>query len=350
MRRPVAALGLVTAFALSPSEDTRAPHQRSAETVAVSTDDDATVMLHRYAAEGPPVLVVHGISSNHHCWDLAPDRSLGLALQAAGLDAWLMDLRGHGDATHDPEGKRQWAGWSIDHYGRHDIPAAIDHIRTVTGRPRVAYVGHSLGGMVGAIYAGTHPGGDESLSALVAVGSPMDFSDPDPLLWGSLTAARFTWVPVVPSDLGGQLRAMFGGAARTPVDAWIDGMLFNDLSEEMVPEMYRRVASPLSRGELRQLALAGDQQAFSDATGHVDYLAALESVSTPTLVVAGRADLIAPVDRVLPYYQRVGAQEKRFVVAGEATGFAADYGHLDLALGDHASQEIYPLIVDWVNR
>lgn len=352
MRRPLAAIGLVlTGVAMGrPEPDTAAPHQQGSVQVAVTTDDDATVMLRRYAAEGPPVLIVHGISSNHHCWDLAPDRSIGLTLQAAGLDAWLMDLRGHGDATHDADGNRQWAGWSIDHYGRHDIPAAVDHIREATGYEQVAYVGHSLGGMVGAIYAGTHPGGDESLSALVAVGSPMDFSDPDPVLWGSLTLARFTWVPVVPSDIGGNFRAMLGGASRTPVDAWVDGMLFNDLSEEMVPEMYRRVASPLSRGELRQLALAGNQPNFSDASGDVDYLAALEGVSTPTLVIAGRADLIAPVDRVLPYYLRVGAEEKRFVVAGKATGFAADYGHLDLTLGDHASQEIYPLIVDWVTR
>jgi len=329
--------------------DDRLPHQLAAQSTSVVTDDGATIMLHRYEAAGPPVLVVHGLSSNHHSWDLAPDRSIGLVLQEASLDAWLMDLRGHGNATHDAEGNRQWVGWNIDHYGHHDIPAAIDHIRQETGFEQVAYVGHSLGGMVGAIYAGTHPGGDQTLSSLVAVGSPMDFSDPDPLIWGSLKLARFTWIPVVPSDVGGDFRAMLGGAARTPVDAWVDGMLFNDLSEELVPEMYRRVASPLSRGELHQLALVGEQRSFLDAEGEIDYLESLEQVTTPTLVIAGRADLIAPVDRVLPYYQRVGAERKQFVIAGRSTGFAADYGHLDLTLGDHAAEEIYPLIVDWVS-
>ena len=340
---------VLTGTVLEHETEGRLPHQLAAHSVSVATDDGATIMLHRYEAAGPPVLVVHGISSNHHCWDLAPDRSIGLALQAAGLDAWLVDLRGHGSATHDTEGKRQWAGWSIDHYGRHDIPAAIDHIREQTGFKEVAYLGHSLGGMVGAIYAGTHPQGDESLSALIAVGAPMDFSDPDPLVLGSLTLARYTWIPVVPSDVGGDFRAMLGGAARTPLDAWVDGMLFNDLSEEMVPEMYRRVASPLSRGELRQLALVGQEGSFLDSAGEIDYLASLEQVTTPTLVIAGRADHIAPVDRVLPYYQRVGAERKRFVIAGRSTGFAADYGHLDLTLGDHASEEIYPLVVDWIS-
>lgn len=325
-----------------------APHQAAAQSTPVHTDDGATVMLHRYEAAGPPVLVVHGISSNHHCWDLTPDRSIGIALQDAGYDAWLMDLRGHGDATHDEGGDRQWAGWSIDTYGRHDIPAAIAHIQQQTGSATVAYVGHSLGGMVGAIYAGTHPGGDENLSALIAVGSPMDFSDPDPLLWGSLKLAKLSWVPVVPSDIGGNVRALLGGASRTPLDAWVDGMLFNDVSEDMVPEMYRRVASPLTRGELRQLGKAGDAQAFSDVEGEVDYLEALESVQTPTLVIAGRADLIAPVDRVLPYYQRVGSPHKEFIIAGRSTGFAADYGHLDLTLGDHVGAEIFPRIIEFL--
>lgn len=350
MKKHLAAAAALGALAWSSQDppDNRAPHQLDAVSTAVHTDDGATVMLHRYAAEGPPVLVVHGISSNHHCWDLSPDRSIGLALQAAGFDAWLMDLRGHGDATHDADGDRQWAGWSIDTYGRHDIPAAVGHIQDQTGAARVHYIGHSLGGMVGAIYAGTHPGGDDTLASLVAVGSPMDFSDPDPVLWASLKASRLSWVPVVPSDWGGDFRAALGGPARTPVDAWIDGMLFNDVHPDMVPEMYRRVASPLTRGELRQLGLAGEGTNFRDAHGEVDYLAGLEAVTTPTLVIAGRADLIAPVDRVLPYYQRVGAQRKQFVIAGRSTGFAADYGHLDLTLGDHAAQEIYPLILEFL--
>ena len=342
----VAALGAL-AWASQGDSEERAPHQDAAETTAVATDDGAAIMLHRYAADGPPVLVVHGISSNHHCWDLSPDRSLGLALQRGGFDAWLMDLRGHGDATHDPEGERQRAGWSVDTYGRHDLPAAIEHIRAETGAEQVHYVGHSLGGMVGAIYAGTHPGGDDRLASLVAVGSPMDFSDPDPVVQASLTMAGLTWVPVVPSDVGGDLRAALGGPSRTPLDAWVDGLLFNDVDPDVVPEMYRRVASPLTRGELRQLAKV-DETGFRDTEGEVDYLASLEGVTTPTLVIAGRADLIAPVDRVLPYYQRVGAERKQFVIAGRATGFAADYGHLDLTLGDHAAEEIYPLILDFL--
>ncbi|HJN77870.1 MAG TPA: alpha/beta hydrolase [Myxococcota bacterium] len=319
-----------------------------AEQFTVATDDGAAIVLTRRAAEGPPVVIVHGISSNHHCWDLTRERSLAVYLQEQGFDAWLVDLRGHGDATLDADEKRQWAGWSIDHYGQHDIPAAVDFVRQETGYEQVGYVGHSLGGMVGAIYVGTQPGAEDALSSLIAVGSPMDFSDPDPVMWSALYSAGFTWIPLIPSGLGGRFAALFDGKTFTRADVWAQELLFTDIEQGFVPLMYANVASPLTRGELLQLSRVVETQSFVSAEGSIDYTRALNDVTTPTLVIAGRGDQIAPVDRVYAYYDEVGATEKAFVVAGRATGFAADYGHLDLPLGDHAREEIYPLIAEWL--
>jgi pimeloyl-ACP methyl ester carboxylesterase len=334
--------------------DAPAPHCAGAERFDVVTTDGAAVTLHRHPPvvavdpSAPPVLIVHGISSNHHCWDLAPDRSLGVFLAEAGVDAWLLDLRGHGDATRDARGHAQRSGWAIDEYGLHDLPAAVAFIQQQTGAPQIAYVGHSLGGMVGAIYAGSVPGGDEALSSLVAVGSPMDFSDPDPLVGVALKLADASGpvMPVIQSALGADL---YAGLKSNPLK--IDDMLFNDLADVKTRAMmYRRVVSPMTGGELRQIGRLKAGGAFVSLDGERDYLAGLAQVQTPTLVIAGRVDNIAPVDRVLSYYESVGADQKRFVVAGRSTGFAADYGHLDLTLGDHARDEIFPLILDWIRR
>ena len=109
--------------AAAPAED---HHQDlRVEDHAVRTEDGATITLHRHVAEGPPALVVHGISSNHNSWDLSEDRSLASYLAEQGIDAWLLDLRGHGAALTNPEGQRQWGGWSMDDYGARDIPAAV---------------------------------------------------------------------------------------------------------------------------------------------------------------------------------------------------------------------------------
>ena len=326
-------------------EDTPAPapHCEGAESHVVPTDDGAVVHLHRHAAEGPPVLIVHGISSNHNCWDLTASRSLATFLSDAGLDVWLLDLRGHGDSQRDVQGKAQRSGWSIDDYALHDLPAAMGRIQKVTGFDTLSYVGHSLGGMVGGIFAAQ--GGDKKLSSFVAVGTPMDFEDPDPLMEVGLKAgsAVGTVWPVLPSQIGARLQARL---PNSPLP--IDAMLFTDLTGEAREQMYRRVVSHLSAGELKQLTAVGDLGTLHDAAGEKDHLAAFSNIQTPALIIAGRGDLFAPVDRVYATYEALGSQDKAFVVAGKATGFSADYGHLDLTLGDHVAEEIFPLILEHV--
>ncbi|MFH1465562.1 MAG: alpha/beta fold hydrolase [Pseudomonadota bacterium] len=314
--------------------------------IFVPTDDGAVIHLHRHQADGPPVLVVHGISSNHYCWDLDPERSLGTWLAARGFDTWLLDLRGHGDARRDPEGRHLDRRWVMDDYGLHDLPAAIAYVREATGAEKIGYVGHSMGGMVAAIYASQL--GDDALWALVAVGSPVDFSDPDPILL--LTRGSFDLsgraLPMLATPPLARLANTLG--ASLPVD--LQDMLFVDMEPDAARRMMRTVVSPLWPGEMRQFARLVDEGRFTSYDGAHDYTAEMANITVPTLVIAGRADRVASPDRVRGYHDAVGATEKRFVVAGVENGFAADYGHLDLPIGDHAPGEIYPLIEGWLRE
>ena len=67
---------------------------------------------------------------------------------------WLPDLRGHGDSDWTKGGS-----YSLTEYV-YDLSCLMRH----TGARQVAIVGHSMGGMVGLIYAGTFP---DQVSALV---------------------------------------------------------------------------------------------------------------------------------------------------------------------------------------
>ena len=122
------------------------------EKVWIEAADGGWVAAHRYARpDARPLVLCHGISSNHHFWDLMPGRSLALTLYDAGYDVWNIDLRGHGDAIYDPSGRRQRPGWTIDTYGTVDLPAVLNFIREETGQDSLGYVGHSMGGIVLAI-------------------------------------------------------------------------------------------------------------------------------------------------------------------------------------------------------
>lgn len=315
----------------------------NAEQIQVPTDDGGAVALHHHPGPGPPVIVVHGISSNHHCWDLAPDRSLAVALVEAGYDAWLLDLRGHGDARFDARGEPQRGGWTIDDYGRYDVPAAIEAVRAATGAHKVGYVGHSMGGMVAAVYTALY--GDDALAALVVVASPVEFSDPDPLLaLGGASMTAGTVLGRVHTPMMADLAALMRHAPFR-----FDDILFSsdNLSPAARRLMYQQVVSPLTRGELRQFSGILQQGRFTSEDGSIDYLDALSRLRTPLLTIAGRADQVATADRVRPWVERAGSAEKRFVLAGRVNGFLHDYGHLDLTVGDDAAEEIYPLITGW---
>jgi pimeloyl-ACP methyl ester carboxylesterase len=316
--------------------------------VFLETPDGAVIHLHRHQADGPPVLVVHGISSNHYCWDLDPERSVGAYLAERGFDAWLLDLRGHGDARESPGGRHLDRGWTADDYGLGDIPTAVAHIQEQTGHARLGYVGHSLGGMVGAIYASQL--GDEALWAMVAVGSPAEFTDPDPVL--ALTRHTFgvsgATMPFVLTPPLARLANRWSEALPVDVEAY----LFQDanMAPEAARRMMRSVVSPLWPGEMLQFAGMIDEGEFLSGDKARDYRSDMANIRVPLLAIAGRADRVAPPDRVRGYLEAVGSPEKRFVVAGLENGFGADYGHLDLPIGDRAAAEIYPLIEGWLRE
>lgn len=336
------------ARAVAPGERP-SPHAKDAPIVYVDTADGAEAAVQHYATPGgPPVVLCHGISSNHNFWDLMPGRSLALYLRGHGFDVWNMDLRGHGYAVRDRSGHRQHAGWSVDDYGRYDLPAVFDYVLQKTGKKQLSYVGHSMGGMVLAVYLATHP--HPPLAAAVVVASPLDFRDPSLL---TRTLLRDAWVgritAFVPTPTGASLLAAIGGQGPLKVD----DLLFNpaDIRDPAVRRtMLRRVVSPISRGEVRQFGLAAHGYEFRSADGKVIYLNALHDVKVPMLFFAGRADRVVNPDRVRAYYDAVGSPHKELVIASVANGFSADYGHLDYGDGDHAQDEVFPRIAAWLER
>lgn len=322
-------------------------HCRLATSQRVGTADGAAIALHHHPADGPPVLLVHGIASNHHFWDLDEEHSFAGWLQARGWDTWLLDLRGHGDALYDRDGNRQFSGWTIDDYGRHDVAAAIDHVRACTGYAQVAYVGHSMGGMVGGIYAVS--GGEAALASLVVVGSPAAFDLDDPLHRFARTAlagggAALWWVetPVfaaAAADLGGAVPGRLHERLYNP----------ENLEPATVDRMLRTVTSPLSRQEMAHLARMLREERFVSADGTVDYAEGLTHLRVPTLAIGGAHDEVVPAERVRVWVERV-AGEREWWLAGTEGGAASDYGHLDLGLGERADEEVYPRILGWITR
>lgn len=321
------------------------PHAEGAESIWIESERGVWAHVQRYASDGPPVLLVHGISSNHHFWDLEPGRSLALHLHERGFDVYNVDLRGHGFARRGKDGKKQKVGWSVDDYGAFDIASTVDYVRKSRDVDEVHYVGHSMGGMVLAVYMALNP--QPHLASAVAVAAPLDFRDPDPAMKKALKNA---WIAKVfgytPTPMGARFLAGFGYKAPFHADEWV--LNPDNYTKDAYKMTMRRVVSPLSRGEVTQFASIRDDDEFKSENGLTKYRESLKHVRVPMLFLAGRADRIASPDRVLGFYEAIGSTDKSFVVAGKENGFAGDYGHLDFGTSNHAEAEIFPRIADWL--
>jgi len=309
-------------------------------TEPLPTADGAILALQHLPAAGHPILLVHGLSSNHHSFDLH-GRGLAIELQAAGYDVWMLDLRGRLE-SQPPPGR---AAWTLDDYGRVDVAAAVQRIRSQTGHERIAYLGHSMGGMVLSIYHHWH--GADALGPAVVLGSPIDFHHPDPLLQAGARSMRGAkLLGRVPSPTAGHLAALFPRTRR------VDRLLFDaeGTSKDTRRQMYRGVVSPMYAAELGHLRGIVDAGRLVSSDGAIDYVESLEDWSTPLLVVAGRADRIAPPDRVVTWLDATSAQTTTFWVAGTNRQYASEYGHLDLILADRADAELHRDIVAWLGQ
>ncbi|MGH7428137.1 MAG: alpha/beta fold hydrolase [Candidatus Methylomirabilaceae bacterium] len=100
---------------------------------------------HEWPGNGPTLLSVHGITANCHAWDFWAERLTPRFRLIA------LDLRGRGDSDKPPaypvEVHRDPLCYARD----------LDALCSALGVETVHYLGHSLGAMIGVLFAATFP-------------------------------------------------------------------------------------------------------------------------------------------------------------------------------------------------
>ena len=316
------------------------------EVLVAQTDDGTTVALHHYRPRGTPaasipVLVCHGISSNTHTWALGPGRDFGDYLARQGFDAFLVDLRGHGaSGPAEPD-------TSLDTYAQYDVPAAIGAALASTGAERAVWVGHSMGGLVLVAYLESEP--DPPLVGAVTVASPLDWRGSD-----RLTAVIREGLGLLSGrgPLPTRSVAAFYAQWDGELPLHLDQIVYapDNMARPVLADMMRIGLSPIQSGVRRQFRRTMQAGRFVSADGERDYLAGAAEITTPFLVIAGRADHLSPPERTVTFFDQLGSRDKTWRVFGLDHGDHADYGHVDLCNGDHAEQDVYPVIADWLRR
>lgn len=370
---------LVGLFALARRSRSLAVPVTYASEQHVVTEDGQHICLRRLNGEGPsngrpPVLMVHGICSNHRNVDPHPQRSMARYLAARGRDVWLLTLRTSAkeavslrhvalSAGSGSTGTRvrlplhkigprhvvrlpgsAWRG--VFGHTRHrlkwmaqkDLPLAIETVLAQTRAAQIDYVGFSMGGML--LYAALSAGLESRVLRRVAiVGAPAAVR---PL--GPLAIARF-----LPRFLTPTLRVRVLARLFAP-------------SVGLFPRFFHRVVynpgnASLARAQQSMVDLVEDLPGQLGADfvrwayyGHVridgrPILEALRDVDAPARFFAGKADQIAPPDTVRAGFEAWGAGRERvdkdFTLLAAEQGAGADYGHGDMMFGDHADADVF---------
>jgi pimeloyl-ACP methyl ester carboxylesterase len=303
------------------------------------TGDGVRLSIERLRGDDPQagaVVLLHGLGANGRMF-LIEGASLALHLAELGFDCFVPDLRGAGHS------ERPSAGFGLDDYLEHDLPAILETALRASGQPSVSWIGLSMGGLLMFMYGIEHP--DVKVQRLVTVGSALDYR-PGRNVYRDLLRLRPLAGPLreLPFDrLARALAPVAGVGPALPHEA----MNFNrsNVERDVCREVMRSAFSPVPIALFDSLATAFSEQGFSRAGGRIVYLSRASVLRMPTLLLAGSRDPQCPPQAVAATFELLGSvQDKRVLYFGKAHGHADDYGHLDLVLGKRAPTEVWPEI------
>jgi len=306
------------------------------EVRAVATDDGWQVGVRRYPAEGPPVLLVHGMGANHYNWDYRPEVSLAHDLQQHGWDVWIADLRGDPGTVGPTETAHLEFGFT--EHARRDLPVIVDTILAETGAASLAWVGHSMGGMLLYTALSAYP---EKIHAGVAVCSPATFSG-DELM---TRAARALGIGTAES---GRIPSRTWARMSTPLRRTnpFYGRLANrdnlDWAVTFGMAQHGLVDLPVP--------MIGEGLRWLETGEFIDRQGApwIEPAHVPLLVFGASKDRVVPEPDVAAACSIY--PDCTYRLLGTAGGFSVEYGHIDPVLGLTAPEEVYPVIRDFLEQ
>lgn len=342
--------GLILAVLLSGCATLQfVPLPAAAEQQRVKTTDGWEIAVVRYRPTGTPtgrpVILVHGIAANARNMDLDEHHSMARWFASQGREAWTVSLRGTGESD-EADGKDRLSSYSFDAFWQLDLPAVIDHVKIATGYDSVDYVGHSMGGMV--VYAYLSQGG-QGIHAAATLGSPTRLD------WGTSSEALIAaGSRIVPA--GWALWTGWGAHAVVGLQGLVaEGpfeRLFYVTGNTTLQSWKRLIAygtADIANGVAFQFVDLVVNGNFVSSDARIDYRKDMAKISTPVIVVAARLDRLALSPSVYDGYRALGG-EKQWLLISRAHGAVAEYGHMDLVIGDRADTEVWTPVLQFFNR
>ena len=337
------------------------------EDIPVHTEDDflLTITNKHPRKRNPnlrPVFCLPGLAETRFVLDQALGNSFVDYLALNGFDVYMCELRGHGKSSSP----RERFDWNIDTYLTYDIPAMLHTVREISGSDKVLWVGHSMGGMLlyaylieAALHKDSELFEEDVVAGGVTIGSPVDFSQLSLIL--PAMVYHLTWLskaPYIPTDFLGNLLATLRFLLDTPVTNHLWN--YRNIEKKNKILYLKDGVDDIAQGVMMDFAkfvLNGD---FISSDGKLNYKQNLYLIQSPLLIIGGDGDLLASSATCQTVFENVSSKDKELRIFGTKGKLVAadgstveindhvDYGHVDLTLGKHSKEEVWPYMLRWI--
>lgn len=336
--------------------------------IQVITEDDITLTItnkHPRVRNDSlcPILCLPGLAETRFVMDQALGNSFVDYLALNGFDVYMAELRGHGKSLH----LKERYNWNVQTFLDYDMPAILSKIVEESGQKQILWVGHSMGGMLLLAYlisGGLHKDKDLYNASMirggVTIGSPVTFDNPSLMALALFYKVSFlNRLPYIPTDFLSNFLSIFGFILDSPLTYHFWN--WKNMEQNNKVLYLKDGLDNMAQGVMRdfmEYILRGD---FCSSDGKINYRENLFLVNCPMLIIGGAMDPLASPRGQKVIYENISSKDKELRVFG-TRGYMVrdgqyikmkdrtDYGHVDLTLGKHSKDDVWPYMLNWLRK
>ena len=253
-----------------------------------------------------------------------------------GHQCFVMEWRGHGSSSQ-PQTK-----YHLEDIAFYDVKATFDYLLNDRKLDNLHCITHSGGGICLTLFLTRHPEFNDKIKSICMVACQVFAGTSTPSSY-----AKLLFLKAVTRQLGyvegKRLKLGTMNESYYLLSQWMDWNLNQNFSSYL--------PTPIRRQLLRQTGLRLSRKSQTITTPQpLDYRTLMPNITIPIYSICAAGDWVAPPRGTLKYLQAFKNSNNQWREFSVANGDLEDYNHTRIFLSRNASKEVWPTVLDWVQK